>query len=223
MNKPFLPDTAPVTAISEDPFAYYAPLLSIGHLVVPIGTDLDNEEITRAVVAKEADRRSVEVGDTKAEDSILPYDNPEVSKLLNRIDAFVRTLNPHFEPMADAESWGHILNPGQNTDYHTHIRPEWPDGLSWVYYSNYVEHSGALIFAMDAVARRNMFEIDPQVGNLVIFPSYAPHYTRRNMSEEKRVSISGNYFPDPEAAEAFDHFASTELTPLAHVIGIWEA
>lgn len=221
MGQPFKPDLANLTPVAEEPFAYYAPLLSIGHLVVPIGIDLDNAEITRAVVAKEADRRSVEVGDTKVEDSLLPYDNPEVARLLARIDAFVRTLNPHFEPVETAESWGHILNPGQNTDYHTHIRPDWPDGLSWVYYSNYPEHSGSLIFALEAVARRQMFEINPAVGHLVIFPSYAPHYTRRNMSDEKRVSISGNYFPDPEQAQAFDEFASTQITPLAHILGIW--
>ncbi|NQX95194.1 MAG: hypothetical protein HRT64_09810 [Erythrobacter sp.] len=222
MNKPFNPDLGGVVPITQDPFAYFSPLLTIGHLVVPIGKDLDNAEITRAVVAKEEDRRCEDVGDTKSEDSILPTDNPEVSKLLGRIDGFVRTLNPYFEPFEDAERWGHILNPGQNTDWHTHIRADWPDGLSWVYYSNYPENSGSLVFVMDAVARRNMHDIDPQVGNLVIFPSYAPHYTRRNMSEEKRVSISGNYFPNPDEGEAFDEFASTQMTPLAHIIGIWQ-
>jgi hypothetical protein len=78
---------------------------------------------------------------------------------------------------------------------HTHIRLDSADGISWVYYPKYPENSGALVFAMDAVARRTMVEIDPAVGNLVIFVSYAPHDTRRNMSAEKRVSISGNYFP----------------------------
>lgn len=223
MGKPFKPDLSQITPISQDPFAYFSPMLTIGHLVVPIGADLDNAEITRAVVAMEDERRSTEIGDTKVEDSALPYDNPEVAQLLGRIDGFIRTLNPHFEAFEDAESWGHVLNPGQNTDYHTHIRVDWPDGLSWVYYPNNPEHSGSLIFAMDAVARRTMFEIDPAVGNLVIFPSYAPHYTRRNMSHEKRVSISGNYFPDPDKAEAFDEFASTQMTPLAHIVGIWQS
>lgn len=226
MNKPFRPDLAHdlggVTPIAQDPFAYFTPMISIGHLIVPIGRDLDNAEITRAVVAKEADRRCEEVGDTKSEDSLLPYDHPETARLLARIDAFIRTLNPFFEPFDEAESWGHILGPGQNTDYHTHIRGDWPDGLSWVYYSNYPFHSGSLVFAMDAVARRTMVEIDPQVGNLVIFPSYAPHYTRRNMSNEKRVSISGNYFPDPERAEQFDAFNAANATPLAHILGLWQ-
>lgn len=222
MNKPFNPDLGNIVPIAQDPFAYFSPLLTIGHLVVPLGKDLDNAEITRAVVAKEDERRCEEVGDTKSEDSILPNDNAQVSTLLARIDGFVRTLNPHFETFEDAERWGHILNPGQNTDYHTHIRADWPDGLSWVYYSNYPDHSGSLVFAMDAVARRTMVEINPEVGNLVIFPSYAPHYTKRNMSEEKRVSISGNYFPNPDAAEAFDEYASTQMTPLAHIIGLWQ-
>jgi hypothetical protein len=222
VNKPFNPEIEGVVPIAQDPFAYFSPLLTIGHLVVPIGQDLDNAAITRAVVEREEDRRSDEVGDTKSEDSLLPEDNAQVSELLARIDGFVRTLNPHFEPFADAERWGHILNPGQNTDWHTHIRADWPDGLSWVYYSNYPENSGELVFVMDAVARRHMHEINPLVGNLVIFPSYAPHYTRRNMSKEKRVSISGNYFPDPDQNEAYDEFASTQLTPLAHILGIWQ-
>ncbi len=222
MNKPFNPAPEGVVPIAQDPFAYFSPLLTIGHLVVPLGRDLDNDEITRAVVAREEDRRCEEVGDTKSEDSLLPEDNAQVSELLARIDGFVRTLNPHFEPFAEAERWGHILNPGQNTDWHTHIRADWPDGLSWVYYSNYPENSGELVFVMDAVARRNMHEINPEVGNLVIFPSYAPHYTRRNMSGEKRVSISGNYFPDPDHSDAYDEFASTQMTPLAHILGIWQ-
>lgn len=222
MGQNFKPDMANVTPISKDPFEYYCPLLSIGHLVVPIGVDLDNAEITRAVVEMESQRRCDDIGDTKSEDSLLPYDHPETAKLLARIDVFVRTINPHFEKFDNAESWGHILNPGQNTDYHTHIRHDWPDGLSWVYYSNYPDNSGSLVFAMDAVARRNMFEIDPAVGNLVIFPSYAPHFTKRNVSGEKRVSISGNYFPDPDAAEDFEAFASTQMTPYAHIVGIWQ-
>ena len=225
VNKPFSPnagDPALIVPIAQDPFAYFAPMLSIGHMIVPIGTDLDNAQIASAVIAREEDRRCEEIGDTKSEDSLLPEGHEEVDTLLARIDGFVRTLNPHFEPFADAERWGHILNPGQNTDYHTHIRGDWPDGISWVYYPQYPEDSGELIFAMDAVARRTMVEVNPKVGNLVIFPSYAPHYTRRNMSGEKRVSISGNYFPDPEKADEFDEYASTQMTPLAHLIGIWQ-
>lgn len=216
------PITLPeLTSFDEDPFAYYAPLLSVGHLRVPIGADLDNAEITRAVVAKEQDRRCTDINDTKAEDSLLPYEHAEVAKLLGRIDGFIRQLNPHFEDMKDCETWGHILNPGQNTDYHTHIRDDWPDGLSWVYYSNYPENSGAIVFVLDAVARRNHVQLEPEVGTLLLFPSYAPHYTKRNMSEEKRVSISGNHFPHPKKAKKFQHYAETHITPYAHMLGIW--
>lgn len=222
MNKPFNPLPEHITAIHEDPFAYYAPIVSIGHLIVPIGTDLDNKAIAKAVIDMEDARRSEDAGDTKVEDSLLPYDNPHIQGLLERIDGFARKLNPHFEPLDVAESWGHVLNPGQNTDYHTHIRDGWPDGISWVYYPQYPQDSGSLFFVVDAAARRTMVEVNPQVGNLVIFPSYAPHYTRRNMSEEKRVSISGNYFPDPNKVEKYDHFAMNEVTPLAHVLGIWQ-
>lgn len=223
MNTLFKPNPSHLTSVAEDPFAYFTPMVSVGHLIVPVGVDLNNEAISDAVIAMESERRSEEVGDTKVEDSLLPYDHPEVAELLARIDGFVRSLNPYWEPFEQAESWGHVLNPGQNTDYHTHIRGDWPDGLSWVYYPKCPENSGSLIFALDAVARRTMVEIDPAVGNLVIFPSYAPHYTRRNMSEEKRVSISGNYFPDPERSEQFEHFEMTNITPLAHILGIWQS
>lgn len=223
MNKPFNPNPEHITPIAQDPFTYFAPLVSVGHLIVPIGVDLDNTAISDAVIAMEDQRRCEEIGDTKSEDSLLPYDNPQVAELLSRIDGFFRTLNPYFEKFEEAESWGHILNPGQNTDYHTHMRPDWPDGLSWVYYPQYPKNSGELIFALDAVARRTMVEIDPAVGNLVIFPSYAPHYTRRNMSNEKRVSISGNYFPDPERLEEYEQFEASNITPMAHILGIWNA
>lgn len=214
-------DLPNLVAFDQDPFAYFAPLLSVGHLRVPIGQDLDNAEISRAVIAMEAERRSTDANDTKSEDSLLPYDNPHVAALLGRIDGLMRTINPHFEDMSDCETWGHILNPGQNTDYHTHIRDDWPDGLSWVYYANYPENSGAIVFVLDAVARRNLVQLEPEVGTLLVFPSYAPHYTKRNMSTQKRVSISGNHFPHPEKTAQFEEYAENNITPYANMLGIW--
>ena len=41
------------------------------------------------------------------------------------------------------------------------------------------------------------------------------------MSNEKRVSISGNYFPDPERTEEYEEFEASNITPMAHILGIW--
>ena len=66
--------------------------------------------------------------------------------------------------------------------------------MSFVYYVTYPKGSGNLIFDFDVLSKRVCKSIEPKVGQLILFPTYIPHYTTRNVSDEIRISISGNYF-----------------------------
>jgi hypothetical protein len=77
--------------------------------------------------------------------------------------------------------------------YHDH--KEERDGVSFVYYVTYPEDSGNLVFEFDVLGKRVFRSIRPKVGELILFPTYIPHFTTRNVSDEIRISISGNYFP----------------------------
>ena len=54
------------------------------------------------------------------------------------------------------------------------------------------KYGGKLRFQMVSHMQMNNHEITPQVGYLVIFPSWLNHYTTPNTSEDVRISISGN-------------------------------
>jgi len=43
-----------------------------------------------------------------------------------------------------------------------------------------------------------MMEEQPEVGTLIIFPDFVPHFTKKNVSGDVRISISGNARP-PES------------------------
>ena len=39
-------------------------------------------------------------------------------------------------------------------------------------------------------------EENPSVGTLILFPNWVPHFTKKNISNDIRISISGNAKPD---------------------------
>ena len=39
-------------------------------------------------------------------------------------------------------------------------------------------------------------EENPSVGTLILFPNWMPHFTKKNISNDIRISISGNAKPD---------------------------
>ena len=50
-------------------------------------------------------------------------------------------------------------------------------------------------FDFEILGKRVYIDNTPKVGGLILFPTWVPHYTTRNVSDGARISISGNYFP----------------------------
>ena len=59
------------------------------------------------------------------------------------------------------------------------------------------------ILYVDVLNRKLAYPIRPVVGNLLLFPTHVPHLVKRNVSEETRISVSGNHFPDNEKLDEF--------------------
>ena len=106
--------------------------------------------------------------------------------------------------LVEAEMWTHVMQPGETTMIHSHRNKlDWGFlGLSWVYYAQnikvetsvYKNQGGKIIFQTQIGGTKTINnDFDPEPGDLIIFPSWLPHFTTRNEAPEPRVSISGNY------------------------------
>ncbi len=130
---------------------------------------------------------------TGYEDSRIP-DDPEITRLTDKVMSVVHSnIDDRYYL---AEIWAHILVENQSTMIHSHRNERDTKNLflSWVYYPLLPDkkYGGKLRFQMVSHMQMNNHEITPQVGHLVIFPSWLNHYTTPNTSEDVRISISGN-------------------------------
>ena len=87
-------------------------------------------------------------------------------------------------------TWAHVHRPLEST--HLHFHGDDTKQLSFVYYAKVNEKSGKLVFNLEKFYHQ-MFS--PKIGNLLVFPSWLPHYVTKNLSNETRISISGNVYP----------------------------
>ena len=95
------------------------------------------------------------------------------------------------------------LNINKYGDYNeVHVHPY--SVLSMVFYIKTNENTGNINFynpaEVDAFGitgsydgAYSIFSIIPNVGDLIIFPSYLRHFVEPNKSEEERISISANF------------------------------
>ncbi|CAB5222169.1 Conserved hypothetical protein CHP02466 [uncultured Caudovirales phage] len=97
------------------------------------------------------------------------------------------------------ETWVAIIEPGQSVAYHTHYKnshvvPE--HHWSGVVFANANDGSAELVLHGYALNRVESFtSITPEVGKVVFFNSFVPHFTTVNASDTQRVTISFNLWP----------------------------
>lgn len=92
--------------------------------------------------------------------------------------------------------WANTRGKGQSLAYHDHEDPKNPsaDRLSFVYYVQANAHNQPLVFPITLHAHRFDRAFKPKTGQLQIFPSFLPHYTRQeDAPTEDRIVIAGNY------------------------------
>lgn len=155
--------------------------------------DLNHSKIAALCMQWEDRKIDESPNATGYEDSRIPED-PEVTKLTEKVMTVVKAQIDDRYYLS--EIWAHILHQHQSTMIHSHRNVHDYNNLflSWVYYPLLPNRKfgGRLRFQqVNHMSMRN-HEVVPEVGHLVIFPSWLNHYTTPNTSEDVRISISGN-------------------------------
>jgi hypothetical protein len=156
---------------------------------------MDNDSISEAVVARKDLRMSDNMNDSLAEDSFFPMKIPECKRLIEVVDSIIQE-HVHSD-LRTQNQWAHILEHGESTMIHNHGGMHTgPVGISWVYYPEVPENSGNIVWTFEANAHRVIEEAVPEVGKLILFGQDVPHFTKKNNSGKRRISISGNAWFD---------------------------
>ena len=175
--------------------------------------NLDNDAINEAVLLRKDMKLDDTPGNTFQEDSCLP-ETGECERLIAEVDNIIQQkINPHF---ATYNQWAHILEPKEQTMIHTHDSPGTPPHLSWVYYSKTDDQCGNIVWQTTVHNKMVTMEETPKEGMLIIFPNWMPHFTKKNNSNNIRISISGNAKPINDNYEA----VGKEPRNLFDIIGI---
>jgi hypothetical protein len=155
---------------------------------------------------------------TGFEDSPLDPSAPEVRQLRHTIK---NIMSEHIDSrLTEGEIWGHVLRTGESTQIHSHrSKQDWALlNISWVYYPQIPEGEnlgGRIVFQTQIGAHQTLNrDFDPQVGDFIIFPSWLPHFTTRNVSPKVRISISGNYRIGQDVYEEVAHDKTSGIKKL---------
>ena len=124
-------------------------------------------------------------------------DSSECRKLQSAIELLANEVLPLSVDLADI--WAVATNKGESVSYHshhsnTHMRPE--DYWSGVIYTSSDDTSAELVLHSFGYNRvEAMTKIKPEIGKIVFFNSYVPHFTTMHQSDIPRVAVSFNLKP----------------------------
>ena len=124
---------------------------------------------------------------------------PLLEKTVHITQSIIGDISSNQPEMVIRSMWGNI-NPKGGMNF-THVHPSgW---LSGVYYIQLPEGTNQITFEDPRPARMmdfqrsclvndEYFSHNPKVGELLLFPSWLPHFVLPNTSDENRISISFN-------------------------------
>jgi uncharacterized protein (TIGR02466 family) len=179
-------------------------------IATEILNNIDNSELKNYAV----DLREKEHGVIKSnflgwQSDILTVPNTQITVLADEILKRINPLVQLFGFKSDCRVgltnlWININQPCSFNRPHIH-----PDSVfSGVYYVEYIANSGKLIFKHPSVAQQILvnenivenftefssgtYAVTPEIGKLIIFPSWLEHYVEPNTSTQERISIAFN-------------------------------
>ena len=124
-------------------------------------------------------------------------DSNECHKLQSAIELLANEVLPL--PVDLIDIWAVVTNKGESVSYHshysnTHMRPE--EYWSGVIYASSDDTSAELVLHSFGYNRiESMTKIKPEIGKIVFFNSYVPHFTTMHLSSTPRVAVSFNLKP----------------------------
>ena len=189
----------------------FSPIMLCGKFTTTI--DVDNDQINEDVIKRSNIRLDDNPNNTLSEDSYFP-ETEACNDLLMKVDDVIQNnINRYFKTY---NQWAHILQPNESTMIHSHDNPTAPPSLSWVYYSKTDDNCGNIVWQSTIHNKFFSEEVTPKVGMLIVFPNWMPHFTKKNNSNNIRISISGNAQPDQK------DFAAVGQNPegLFNIVGV---
>ena len=189
----------------------FSPIMLCGKFTTTI--DVDNDQINEDVIKRSNIRLDDDPNNTLSEDSYFP-ETEACNDLLMKVDDVIQNnINRYFKTY---NQWAHILQPNESTMIHSHDNPTAPPSLSWVYYSKTDDNCGNIVWQSTIHNKFFSQEVTPKVGMLIVFPNWMPHFTKKNNSNNIRISISGNAQPDQK------DFAAVGQNPegLFNIVGV---
>lgn len=170
----------------------FSPIVLAGKFVTQL-EGIDNDKINEDVLARKNMKLDDTPGNTFQEDSYYP-ETEACNKLIQEVDKVIqKNVNSYFKTY---NKWAHILEPNESTMIHTHDSLGTPPHISWVYYSKTEPNCGNIVWQTTIHNKMVTMEENPSVGTLILFPNWVPHFTKKNISNDIRISISGNAKPD---------------------------
>lgn len=124
-------------------------------------------------------------------------------EILTHFRVFAEFYGADISNLNMKDAWINLAKPGSFQEYHNHPNAH----FSFVYYAKVSENSGNIIFqsfesitdmfpvpikTLTPLSFKN-FQYTPKECDLLIFRSNIQHMVGMNMSDEDRVSISGNF------------------------------
>jgi hypothetical protein len=152
--------------------------------------DIDYETITSEVLQQEL------VFSSGYGFRVYP-DSDECQKLQDAIEVLANEVLPL--PVTLTDIWAVATNKGESVGYHshhsnTHMQPQ--EYWSGVIYTSSDDSSAELILHSFGYNRiESMTRIKPEIGKIVFFNSYVPHFTTMHQSDIPRVAVSFNLKP----------------------------
>jgi hypothetical protein len=150
-------------------------------------TDIDNEGLAREILA-EPKRVSDSPFDTQYEDTFFI---PKAGSIGEQFSLFMDE-NARERGFAIQDKWAHVHQHLESTNTHNHYDPSKSIVASWCYYVSTPEKCGSLVFIIDDKTGE-FKQIKAEAGMLLIFPHWVNHKVTKNMSEDVRISIAGNF------------------------------
>jgi hypothetical protein len=137
---------------------------------------------------------------------VYPKSN-ECQKLQNSIESLANQILP--SQMLLTDIWAVATYKGESVGYHshhsnTHMQPT--EYWSGVVYTSSDDSSAELVLHSFGYNRiESMTKIKPEIGKVVFFNSYVPHFTTMHQSNIPRVAVSFNLKPiNPNTTEIPD-------------------
>jgi len=134
-------------------------------------------------------------------------DSDECRRLQNAIEVLANELLPL--PVTLTDIWAVATSKGESVGYHshhsnTHMQPQ--EYWSGVIYTSSDDSSAELVLHSFGYNRiESMTKIRPEIGKIVFFNSYVPHFTTMHQSDTPRVAVSFNLKPvNPNVTEIPD-------------------